>query len=60
MKSIIAAAALALAAILPAVPANAQSNRTYVSAGGSDSNPCSITEPCRHFQAAVDGDVARR
>jgi hypothetical protein len=54
MKPSIVAAALALAAILLAVPANAQSNRTYVSAGGGDSNPCSITEPCRHFQAAVN------
>jgi Collagen triple helix repeat (20 copies) len=54
MKPSIAAAALALAAILPAMPANAQSIRTFVSAAGSDSNPCSITEPCRHFQAAVN------
>jgi hypothetical protein len=50
----IAAAALALAVTLPAVPASAQNIRTFVSAGGSDSNPCSITEPCRHFQAAVN------
>src|SRR5258708_12854437 len=47
------AAALALAATLPPVQAQAQSIRTFVSTAGSDSNPCSITLPCRHFSAAV-------
>jgi hypothetical protein len=46
-------AALALAAILSAVSAQAQAPRTFVSAAGSDSNPCSFAAPCRHFQAAV-------
>jgi hypothetical protein len=32
----------------------AQTFRTFVSTTGNDNNPCSITEPCRHFQAAVD------
>jgi hypothetical protein len=27
--------------------------RTYVSVSGSDTNPCSLTAPCRHFSAAV-------
>jgi hypothetical protein len=58
MKRIIIAAALALAAMLPVMlpvmPANAQGAiRTFVSVGGSDSNPCSITAPCRHFSAAL-------
>src|SRR5258708_27395691 len=44
---------LALAATLPAVPAQAQSIRTFVSTAGSDSNPCSLASPCRHFSAAV-------
>jgi hypothetical protein len=35
-------------------PAHAQSPRTFVSAAGSDSNPCSFAAPCRHFQAAVN------
>jgi Right handed beta helix region len=48
------AAALALAVTLPAVSAQAQSPRTFVSAAGSDSNPCSFAAPCRHFQAAVN------
>jgi hypothetical protein len=52
-RTIFIAAALALAATLPAVPANAQANRTFVSAAGSDSNNCaSVTTPCRHFANA--------
>jgi hypothetical protein len=47
------AAALALAVTLPAVSAQAQTIRTFVSTTGSDSNPCSITAPCRHFSAAI-------
>jgi hypothetical protein len=48
------AAGLALAATLPAVPASAQVARTFVSAGGSDSNNCAnVATPCRHFQTAV-------
>jgi hypothetical protein len=44
---------------LPAAPANAQTAiRTYVSVSGSDSNPCSLTAPCRHFQAAVNATSA--
>ena len=43
-----------LVAILPAASAQAQAPRTFVSAAGSDSNPCSFAAPCRHFQAAVN------
>jgi hypothetical protein len=52
--NIVIAAGLALAVTLPAVPAQAQSPRTFVSAAGSDSNPCSFAAPCRHFQTAVN------
>jgi len=52
-RTIFIAAALALVVTLPAAPANAQAIRTFVSTAGSDSNPCSITQPCRHFSAAV-------
>src|SRR5258708_319400 len=45
--------AAVLAVTLPAVQPQAQSIRTFVSTAGSDSNPCSITQPCRHFSAAV-------
>jgi Right handed beta helix region len=52
--NIVIAAGLALAATLPTVSALAQSPRTFVSAAGSDTNPCSFAAPCRHFQAAVN------
>jgi hypothetical protein len=52
-RTILIAAALAFAATLPAVPANAQAERTFVSAAGSDSNNCAtVTTPCRHFANA--------
>ena len=57
-RTIIALAALALAVTLPAVSAQAQAPRTFVSAAGSDSNPCSFAAPCRHFQAAVNATSA--
>jgi hypothetical protein len=50
--------ATALAFVFFAAPANAQAPRTFVSAAGSDSNPCSFAAPCRHFQAAVDATSA--
>jgi hypothetical protein len=38
---------------LPAVPAQAQAARTFVSAAGSDSNNCTnVATPCRHLAAA--------
>jgi hypothetical protein len=43
---------------LPSAPAQAQAPRTFVSAAGSDSNPCSFAAPCRHFQAAVNATSA--
>src|SRR3984957_6944088 len=45
--------ATALVCFLPTAPVQAQSIRTFVSTTGSDTNPCSITAPCRHFSAAV-------
>jgi hypothetical protein len=35
-----------------AVPAQATLTRTFVSAAGSDSNPCTITQPCASFAHA--------
>src|SRR5258708_38685782 len=52
-RTIFIVGALALPATLPAVPAQAQSIRPFVSTAGSDSNPCSLASPCRHFSAAV-------
>ncbi len=57
MKCIVFAAALALAVTLPAVQAQA-AGRTFVSTAGSDSNPCSITLPCRNLQAAYNAVAA--
>src|SRR5580692_2275732 len=49
--------AASLAAILPVVPAHA-AGRTFVSAAGNDSNPCTITLPCRNLQAAYNAAAA--
>ncbi len=56
-RTIVIAAALALAVTLPAAPAQA-AGRTFVSAAGNDSNPCSITLPCRNLQAAYNAVAA--
>lgn len=48
-------ALVCLATSLVAAPASAAgSQRTFVSASGSDANPCSLVAPCRSFQVAVD------
>jgi hypothetical protein len=54
IRTIVIATGLALAATLPGAPAQAQSIRTFVSTSGSNSNPCTITQPCRNFQTAVN------
>ena len=43
---------------LPAAPAYALSNRTWVSGVGSDLNPCTRTAPCLTFQLAHDTAAA--
>jgi Right handed beta helix region len=50
---IIVSVGLALTVALSAAPASAQVRRTFVSPTGSDSNPCTITAPCRNLQAAL-------
>jgi hypothetical protein len=50
--TIVIAAALALAAMLPTLPALAQNARSFVSSTGSDSNNCSLAAPCRSFAGA--------
>jgi Right handed beta helix region len=53
------AAALALAAVLPAIPAQATLlTRTFVSSAGKDSNPCTITQPCATFAVAYAATAA--
>ena len=51
-RTILIAAALALAVTLPPMPAQAGAGRTFVSAAGNDSDPCTITLPCRNFEPA--------
>jgi hypothetical protein len=58
-RTIFIAASLALAVTLPAVPAQAQVSRTFVSAAGSDSNNCAnVLTPCRHLAAAYAATAA--
>ena len=52
--TIIVAVGLALTAALPAVSAQAQNLRSFVSGHGSDSNNCTLATPCRTFQAAFN------
>jgi hypothetical protein len=52
--TIVIAAGLALAAMLPALPAQAQNTRSFVSGLGNDLNNCSLAAPCRTFQHTHD------
>jgi hypothetical protein len=59
MSRLVIAAVLALAAVLPAIPAQATSlTRTFVSSAGSDSNACTITQPCATFARAYSLTLA--
>ncbi len=58
MKPIAFTTALAIAAALCSTPASAQFFRTFVSGTGSDSNPCTRTQPCLTFQRAHDNTFA--
>jgi hypothetical protein len=58
-RTIFIAGALALAAVLPAIPAQAALlTRTFVSSAGKDSNPCTITLPCASFAVAYAATAA--
>jgi hypothetical protein len=50
--TIVIAAVLAFAAALPALPAQAQNSRSFVSSTGLDTNNCSLAAPCRSFAGA--------
>ena len=59
MSRLVIAAALALAAVLPAIPAQATSlTRTFVSSAGHDLNPCTITQPCATFAVTYAATAA--
>jgi hypothetical protein len=53
MKQIALLSAATLAATIASTDAYAFSNRTFVSGNGNDSNPCSLTAPCRSFAGAI-------
>jgi hypothetical protein len=50
--------ALLTATFALALPAQATSTRTFVSAAGVDSNPCTITQPCASFAHAYSVTAA--
>ena len=62
-RSTFIAAGLALAAVLPAIPAQATQaaslTRTFVSSAGNDSNPCTVTQPCATFAQAYSLTAAQ-
>jgi len=45
---------LSILPFLVAMPAIAQPVRTFVSSSGSDTNPCTLSAPCRNFGAAIN------
>ena len=49
---------VALAALLLSAAAQAQLFRAYLSASGSDSNPCTLISPCRLLPAALNAVVS--
>src|SRR5262249_11391384 len=50
--------AVVMALVLPALPAQAQLARTFVSSLGNDANDCNRLTPCRTFQRAHDNSLA--
>src|SRR5262249_20701861 len=53
MKRIALLSATTLVATIASSGAYALANRTFVSGTGSDSNPCSLSAPCRSFAGAL-------
>src|SRR5262249_35079860 len=49
----------ALVVLLGAAAAQAASQRTFVSGTGLDTNPCSLTSPCRSFAGALVNTLPR-
>ena len=52
--TIVVAAGLTLAALLPAAPAHALRARVYVSKTGADAGGCSFTAPCQSLNFALN------
>jgi hypothetical protein len=55
---LLAALSLICLPMLVSDPAHAQANRTWVSGGGDDINPCSRTVPCKTFAGAISKTAA--
>jgi hypothetical protein len=53
-RTAIALAGLIVIVGLSPLRAEAQSNRTFVSGQGLDTNPCTLTAPCRSFAQAIN------
>src|SRR5215469_14955580 len=53
MKRIVSLSTATLVATFASTGAYSLSNRTFVSGTGSDSNPCSLSAPCRSFAGAL-------
>jgi hypothetical protein len=53
IRNLVLLVAVIAAACLGAATAHASSLRTWVSNAGSDSNPCSVTQPCLTFAGAL-------
>jgi hypothetical protein len=51
--SVLAIIGIALGLMALSAPASAQNTRTWVSHGGDDANPCSVTSPCKTFAGAL-------
>jgi hypothetical protein len=58
MTRLVLPIAVLTAMLASSLPAQAQLTRTFVSAAGNDSNPCTITQPCQSFAHAYSLTVA--
>ena len=52
-RSIVLRAVVLLVVAITATAATATIQRTFVSGGGNDANPCTLAQPCRGFAAAL-------
>src|SRR5512133_3487665 len=52
-RTLVPALAAGTAALLASPGAAALAQRTFVASNGQDTNPCSITLPCRSFATAI-------
>jgi hypothetical protein len=58
MKHFVRFSALAVSVLAASTAFAAAPQRTFVASTGSDTNPCTLTAPCRGFQMAIDAVAA--